>query len=145
MAEHLKESITELQEQLRSQEQEVADTKRLINMLAKRAGMPQIYSDTDAESIQSLGAITPDRFYGRPLATVIREYLMMRKAGGLGSASVNEIYDALVRGGYKFEAKDDENAKRGLRISLMKHKTMFHKLPNGTFGLLEWYPSVRTE
>ena len=30
-----------------------------------------------------------------------------------------------------------------LRISLGKSSHTFHKLPNGQYGLLEWYPNVK--
>ena len=77
-------------------------------------------------------------------ASAVREILEMRKAGGLGAASVNEIYDMLVTGGFHFDAKDDENAKRSLRISLTKNSALFHRVPNGQYGLLSWYPAVKT-
>lgn len=91
----------------------------------------------------AINAIRNDQFYGQPLATAIREFLQMRKAAGGGAASVKEIYDALVRGGFKFEARDDVNAQRGLRQSLTKNSITFHKLPNGNYGLLEWYPNAK--
>jgi hypothetical protein len=66
----------------------------------------------------------------------------MRRALKQGPAGLSDIYSALVRGGYKFETKNEENAKRGLRQSLTKNVAQFHKLPNGMFGLTEWYPKV---
>jgi hypothetical protein len=69
--------------------------------------------------------------------------LKMREASGLGPASVREIYEALSLGGYQFGTDKKESAIRGLRISLGKSTKAFHKLPNGSFGLMEWYPEIK--
>ena len=39
----------------------------------------------------------------------------------------------------------DNDRLRSLAISLAKNNQKFHKLPNNTFGLLSWYPSVASE
>src|SRR6266540_1433883 len=99
MSEHIRQTIADLQAHLQQQEQEALDTKRLINNLCKRAGMPPIYGD--AELVASSGpslSIRSDQFYGQPLAGSIREILEMRRALKQGPATVNEIYDALVMG-----------------------------------------------
>src|SRR5438132_8921727 len=63
----------------------------------------------------------------------------MRKASGGGAASVETIYQALKAGGYRFDTKNEENARNGVRISLRKNSATFHKLPNGEYGLCSWY------
>jgi len=88
-------------------------------------------------------AIQSDQFYGQPLASSIRTILELRKALNQGPATINEIHAALVEGGFGFETKNEDNAKRGLRISITKNTSLFHKLPNGKFGLLEWYPNAK--
>lgn len=50
----------------------------------------------------------------------------------------------MIAGGYQFETKDDNNAMRGMRISMAKN-IKFHKLPNGKWGLKEWYPNVKED
>jgi hypothetical protein len=87
--------------------------------------------------------VRSDEFYGQPLATAIRAVLEKRKGAGIGPAAVRDIYDTLGSGGFKFEAKDEDNAIRGLRQSLTKNSSTFHKLPNGLYGLLEWYPNAK--
>ena len=67
----------------------------------------------------------------------------MRKAMNMGPASVAEIYEALKSGGYQFDATNEDYAKRGVRHSLSKNTQTFHKLPNGDFGLIEWYPAIK--
>jgi len=123
-------------------EKKVAEQKRVVNGLCAGAGRPEIYHDIDAASAVNLGNIQSDQYYGQPLATAMRAILEMRKATGRGPATVREIYDTLMQGGFKFEAKD-ENALRGLRQSLTKNSAVFHKLPNGSYGLLEWYPNAK--
>jgi hypothetical protein len=67
----------------------------------------------------------------------------MRRQQDLGAAQVAEIYEALIKGGYQFQAKNDEVARQSLRNSLAKNTVTFHKLPNGRFGLLSWYPNAK--
>ena len=62
----------------------------------------------------------------------------------LDAATVAEIQSALNEGGYSFDTKDDENAKNGLRQSLRKNP-VFHRIPSGEWGLLEWYPNAKIE
>lgn len=67
----------------------------------------------------------------------------MRRAQNLGAATNREIYDLLVTGGYEFDTKSEDIAQKSLRNSLAKNTALFHKLPNGQFGLLSWYPNVK--
>lgn len=144
MSDHLKATIADLQIKLREQEDQAVRTKTLINQLAEMAGMPPIYSVDDLTAKRDVSlSIRSDQFYGQPLATAVREVLEMRKGRNQGPATINEIFSALSEGGFAFETKNDENAKRGLRISISKNTALFHKLPNGKIGLLEWYPNAK--
>ena len=67
----------------------------------------------------------------------------MRRQQNLGAASNGEIYSALVAGGYQFNTKSEDVAHASLRNSLAKNTVTFHKLPNGRFGLLSWYPKAQ--
>ena len=67
----------------------------------------------------------------------------MRKASNLGPATPRQIYEALVEGGYQFEAKSKDIAMVGLRSNLRKNSKTFHRLPNGQYGLLSWYPNAK--
>jgi hypothetical protein len=145
MSESIKTAILELQQHLQSLEDESADTKRTINSLCKRMGTPPLYANVDSKSAITTGPIRADQYYGKALATVAREILESRQAMNLGPASVAEIYDRMVEGGFVFDTNNVDNAKRVLRISLAKNTAMFHKLPGGTYGLLEWYPAVKSQ
>lgn len=145
MSEHILKTVADVEEKLKVAEAEVTQLKRVINDLLEMAGHPPRYAAAEPEShAASVTSMRTDQFYGRPMATVVREYLAMRKAAQMDPpASVREIYDALVKGGFKFEASSEKNAIDGLRISLAKNTAVFHKLPNGAWGLVEWYPSVK--
>jgi hypothetical protein len=142
MSDHVRQTIADLQFKLKEQEAAVVDTKRLINNLCGLLNEPSLYLDLSVTEGPSL-SIQSDQFYGQPLAASIREILEMRRTLKQGPATVNEIFTALETRGYKFETKNEENSKRSLRISLSKNTAAFHKLPNGKYGLLEWYPSAK--
>ncbi len=143
MDEHFRLTIAEVQKRIVEGEKQVQEDKRTVNKLAVMAGAGVIYPDADLQT-NSIGlTIRSDQFYGQPFATSVRDILVMRKALNQGAATINEIYGALVEGGFRFDTKIEENAKRGMRISLAKNNTMFHKLPSGTFGLREWYPNAK--
>lgn len=143
MDEHTRKTIEKAQEKLRGIEEEAAKIKRFINSAYELEGEPPIYLDVDERSRPATAITRKDQFYGRPLATVAREILEMRHAAGLGAASIDEIFEALKGGGFQFEFKDEGVAKRGVGISLAKNTTVFHRLPNGYYGLAAWYPNAR--
>lgn len=119
--------------------------KRLVNELCQEYGRPLRFAEVESVRSRGVGTLKRDQFYGKPLATAIREYLEMRgpsDKGGLGAAAVNEIFSALTEGGFKFETKNEANAKRGLRIALSKNTVTFHRVGE-SYGLLEWYPNAR--
>ena len=97
-------------------------------MLYKLGGAEARYADVEVEESRGTSKIAADEFYGQPLATAVRKILTMRRQGGNGPATVAEIYEMLVRGGFLFETKNEDYAKRGLRGSLTKN-TIFHLLP----------------
>lgn len=143
MTSHLDQTIADLQAEIRATEEELNAVKQTVNMLCLRAGRDELYVISEAGRDDQLDQIKSDTFYGQPLNSSVRKILEMRKAAGKGPAKVREIYDALCKGGYEFDAKNAENAMRGLRISLGKSSRDFHKLPNGEYGMTDWYPSVK--
>lgn len=142
--EYFDRTIAHLVEDIRQGEVDLAENKRVVNRLCVKANRPTIYPDADVVSGPSIGNIRRDQWYGQPISGAIREYLSLRRSANLGPASVGEIYDALCDGGFSFDAKDPENAKRGIRVCLTKSSSIFHRLPNGNmYGLLDWYPEAK--
>lgn len=144
-------AIRRLQQDIKAKEAEILGLKQTVNTLCGYAGVASVYSNLDAPSAGDFGSLRRDQFFGVPLATAVKDYLNMRgdpKAGGAGAATVNEIFAALKDGGFHFEAKNDDNAKRGLRISLSKNTASFIKVPGGAegaFGLADWYPAAKVK
>jgi hypothetical protein len=145
MSEHILKTIEQAKEEIRKHEDAIVTTKKLINQLCGFGGLPQEYQDAE---LQSAGTATllirRNVFFGRPLATCVREYLEMRKDKTVKEATLDEILTALKDGGFDLKkiSDDADGIKRGVAITLAKNP-QFHRLPNGDFGLLSWYPSIR--
>lgn len=144
MSDHLKRAIADLQDEIRRKEDELIGIKQTVNLLCQRAGLPQLFANSELQVSADLSTIQPDTFYGQPLNTSIRRILEMRKTANRGPASVPEIYDALDKGGFQFGSNKRDSNIRGLRITLGKSTRDFHKLPNGSYGLVEWYPEIKS-
>lgn len=137
MSEKLRSAVEELLQQLKEQQEELAETKRMINALCKRLGDQPMFEDVATERV-TLGPIRPDLYYGKGLATAAQEYLTRRGQ----AASAEEIIRALMEGGFDFSRWKEKDRLRSFTISLSKNSKTFHRLPNGTFGLPSWYPDV---
>lgn len=138
-------AIEALLEELQIQMNQVADTKKTINALLRRIGKDPQFPEEAAEQVSSVTLrIRPDQFYGRALATSVEEFLENRKkATGDQACTPSEILAALEQGGFDFKTQGwkDDDRLRSLSITLGKNPK-FHRLPNGTYGLLSWYPNV---
>lgn len=136
-------AVAVLRDRIRVKEHEIIGLKRMVNELSGE----ETYAISESnETGADLNQIRSDAFYGQTISGSAKMYLEMRKASGLGAASVNDIFAALKKGGFPFEAKDEENAKNGLRVSLRKNSTIFHRISaNGDYGLLNWYPKAKAQ
>jgi hypothetical protein len=136
MSEYLKKAIEEMEKKLQEHMNEVAETKKAINLLCRQLGEPPRFEDVLAESVKGSAYIKPDHFFNKPLATAVREYLQLRG----NAATVDEIYEALEKGGFEFVGKSEGIKKRGLQISLSKSRKHFAYLKvSDTFGLWDFY------
>ena len=138
---HAEQTIADLENRLKELQEESHKVKSAINCLCDVTGQPPIYDEIEEKPSKSV-TIRSDEYYGRPLATVITEVLNKRKAVEQGAATLNEIYKELVLGGCKLRGKNDGIKKRGLAIAMSKNPK-FHRLPNDTWGLIEWYPGIK--
>ena len=136
----LKGAIEVLYAELEEQERQVQETKRAINMLVRRLGEAEPYPNVDSQTVGSVNRLRPDAFYGKAFATAAQEYLQMRRQ----ASTADEITEGLRAGGFDFKSMSwkPDDLKRMVPLSLSKNTSYFHRLPNGTFGLLEWYPEV---
>ena len=139
MSEGIRQAITELEEERKRQLAEVGNTEQLINRLLTRIGEAPRYSDSASQDAG--GTVRRGQFYDKPLATAVREYLLTRNRT---PATTEEIMAGLDAGEFDFKAMGwkAETRSRSLAMSLAKNTQTFHRLPSGSFGLIEWYPNV---
>lgn len=128
-------------EQVRELERQMAEKKRTVNELCQVLGRPPLFEAVGAAAGFSTRA---DEYYGRPASEVIKAILEKRQQASLGAASVAEIYDAMIAGGYVFQTANELYAKRGI-YSILSSDPTFHRLPNGRIGLASWYPAVKAK
>ena len=131
--------LADIQAKIESHLEEVAKLKKTANMVADIAGQGPIYADAE-ESSKAVGPTRADAYYGKPLATAVREYLEFRRQ----AVPVEDIQKGLEQGGYDFESMGwpKGGRLRALAISISKNTNVFHKLPNGMWGLNVWYPEA---
>lgn len=140
-------TIAMLRRGIEEAEQKIRQLRAAINTICTEAGRPPLYAEamlmagTDAR----LNRIQDDTFYGKKQTPAMREYLEMRKAQGAGPAKPRDIYEGLKSGGYQFDAKAEEVALVGIRALLRTQPHIFHRLPQGTYGLTAWYPDAKRQ
>jgi hypothetical protein len=142
MADPYQQIINEFLNDLKKAEEIVLHTKGTINALCEKAGKPKMFADSELTLSSKPQSLRSDQFHGRPLATVVREYLEIRRQLEQGPATVAEIFDALVEGGYEFNTKNDQISRISLNGSMGKNP-IFYKLPNKKWGLADWYPNAK--
>jgi alanyl-tRNA synthetase len=143
MDESTQKMIDKVQDQILKLEDQITTKKKLVNQLCEVDGEAPLYPDTDSASSVISATIRPDHFFGRPLATVVKEILEARKTRNQGAISLNDLFEILKSGGFQFDTKDEIGAKRGVAITIAKNPA-FMKVPNnGYIGLAEWYPNVK--
>jgi hypothetical protein len=136
-------AINMLQKKLDDAERHAAGIRDALNLLRKVAGLQPVESGVSGAPSGGITQIKSDTFYGKRQQTAVREYLEMRKLQDLGPAKPREIFEALKAGGVQYEAQDDSVAMVGLRALLRKRTNIFHKMPNGSYGLASWYPHAK--
>ncbi|MGA9056989.1 MAG: hypothetical protein WB763_10810 [Terriglobia bacterium] len=125
-------AIKELQGKLEKQERDVSQTKSAINVLLATLGEVPLFEQTENKtSAQGNVTIRADQYFKKGITAAAKEYL---KAKG-SAAKVEEIIDALTKGGCELGA----NALKNVKISLSKNSRIFAQINEDTFGLWEMY------
>lgn len=142
MSAEYKETIKKLYEELDTISKHAAELKKTINMLSKLSGETPPFTEVDPELInQGITNLRADQFFGKPLATAIKEYLRMKGY----AATAEEIFEALKKGGFEFSWKPTFQLKN-LAISLSKNRNDFvYVKSNNSYGLWEFYPDKKRE
>lgn len=86
--------------------------------------------------------IASDTFFGLGITEAIKKYLKMAK----GKKSTNDIVQALEKGGITHASKDFRNTvSTTLYRESSKPNNEIVKIGEGEWGLLEWYPGMRSK
>lgn len=124
---------------------ELLPLKNTANQLCKLAGVPDAYiidgTDAPAAGGKKTLKFKEDQFFNKSLAGSVVAYMEAREEAAMERpASVDDIYDALVSGGFKFEGStgNPDNSKRALKIALTKNTAQFVKIGE-KFALKKWY------
>jgi hypothetical protein len=144
MSDRLNAAIEELQEQIAQKEQELLPLKQTVNQLCKVSNRDPLYDLSDGGSISPKSKLKwrVDQFFNESLSGSVADILAARKDAGLeGPATIDELYEALVAGGFKFEGTtgNEEHQKRALKTALTKNSNQFVKISENVFGLRIWY------
>ena len=127
--------------QIASLEEEVVKKKEMVNSLCEMEGEQPRFPDVARNSLTSALTFRSDQFYGKPIATSVKEILEQRHARNLGAISLDDLFKTMKEGGFVFENKDEKIAKRNLAITLSMNPA-FKRIPSGHIGLTGWYPNL---
>lgn len=129
-----------IQARIQTHLDEIAKLKRTANSVADLIGEGPVYTDLETETA-GLSPARADAYYGKPLATAVREYLEFRRQ----AVPAEEIQRGLEKGGFDFDALEwnESTRLRALAMSMSKNTPVFHRLPNGMWGLVSWYPEAQ--
>ena len=143
-------SDSELTPAIQHLERKVNALTLALNVLRAEAGLPPYAPSPGGGGGETVATgsldIKSDAFFGKRQHTAIREYLQMRYDHNMGPATPREIYDALLKGGFRYEAKEERTALVGLRSLLRRRTNVFMKVGDtGAYGLASWYPDAKRE
>jgi len=144
MSNELRAAIEVLAAKVEEAEAVVIRRKKTVNELCLDAGLPPRYADAElAPTASGVQSVRPDQFYGKSPTVAAREYIEARGE----AVDAEEIVNALEQGGFDFDNQGwrPPNRVRNLSIAMSKNSQMFHRLPNGTYGLVKFYPEVEAE
>jgi hypothetical protein len=132
----IKDAIEKITDDINKLIQEVNKKKRAINAIYETLGEKAPYEiEGEPKSFQ----FRRSQFYGKSFATAVQEFLKIK-----GDACTSEeIYQSLNEGAFDFPWKPKDRL-RMVAISLSRNPTVFHRLPNNTFGLSVWYPETQS-
>lgn len=143
MSTDLESAINSLYSEMESINSRLSEIKRSINILSVLNGKQAPFSETDFNSLALIGSVRPDQFFGKALATSVKEFLKMNGR----AMTAQEIYEGLKNGGYEFTGNKSEKIQsRNLSISLSKNSNDFvYVKSSNAYGLWEFYPEKQKE
>ena len=128
--------LEQMVDEIRTKQTALDNQKRAANTFFRERNEPEPFAIDDPDAGAFL-RIRPDEDYGKGFATAAGNYMERRKV----AVTHDEVLRSLEQGGFDFEAIGwkKENRSRTVAMSLAKNTAIFHRLPNGMFGLRKWY------
>lgn len=135
--------IAEFRAQLLENEKLTANTKSIINRLSLFLGDAPLYEVGDQSASAKPTTIRSGQFRNMSLGDALCTILEIRHAASSWHATVDELYDSLFMGGFRFRNRTVGEEKRTIRSILECNLHVFSKHSHDdrpyTFGLREWY------
>jgi hypothetical protein len=140
--------LNPLRAQLAAKEAELNPLKNTVNELCKQANMPPAYTVSDGSpalpaSRSRRVTLRADHFFNKDPSEAAVEFLTQKKnadsSGDPTPATVDEIFDALVSHGCKFNGSSDSTNKTALKTALTRNTAQIAKISDDLYGLRKWY------
>ena len=137
-------TIEKIRAQIGGLEEQILKHKQMVNALCVLENEPQMYPAEELQTNSSGNTgFRSDQFFGKPMATAVKEILEQRGARNLGALSLDDLFDTMKAGGFQFDNNNEQIAKRNLAITLSKNPAFMRVPSNNNIGLAEWYPNVK--
>jgi hypothetical protein len=120
---------------------DLAAAQRFANAMALKAGKDQPFADIETPNAKSANTIKSDQFANYTYPSEAARAFLAFRGQAKGAAELDAIFEALQAGGFAWGSSKND-PKGGLRIALGKDSQV-RRLPNGTYGLWEWYPNAK--
>jgi len=129
-----------MREKVEEAEALVRERKRAANVMASALGLDVPYESVEHEaaSVGTRLRVKPDEFASFTTPSAAAHRLLEIRGKERGATTLDDAFETLTAGGYRFDTRDPEQGKAGLRIALGKD-VRFHRLANGYYGLATWY------
>src|ERR1700731_3536561 len=97
-------TIEKIQNQIVVLEEEIFNHKSMINTLCALEKEPPMFPELQRGKTTSAPlSFRSDQFFGKPLATAVKDILEQRAARSLGAISLDELFDTMKAGGFEFD------------------------------------------
>src|SRR4051812_18956635 len=97
--EQVRELIADYVAQIEALERQIAKKRSTVNDLCEHIGDHPMYAEVSPAATANLG-ITSGLYFTKPLATSARDVLQRRHLAGLGAMPLDELYRAMLKGGF---------------------------------------------
>lgn len=132
--------LAAMREKVEAAEAVVIKLKLTANAYAEVMQLEPPYPEAASPEAPAAGRlnIRADQFTAHAAPSTAARAFLEWRGRERGAVTIEQLYEALVAGGYRFDSKDDASRIGGLRIALGKDH-LIERLPNNHYGLTAWY------